>query len=150
MLARPGEAQMLSLRSCYSRSLSRAMRWMRGESPISPISVATLASLSDRAGERLILFDLRDLREIERNGFSIPGALLTFNIDLRAMVRWIPRDSTVVLFAEETIPPHDTRLRIPSRKLDMFALEGGLQLWWKTGLPLEPVALSDRKWVDNR
>lgn len=141
---------MLSLRSRYSSSLSRAMQWMRGASSIPPISVASLASLSNRAAESLLLFDLRDLREIERNGFSIPGALHTFNVDLRAMVRWIPRDSTVVLFAEETIPPHDSRLRIPSRKLKMFVLEGGLQSWWKTGLPLEPVALSDRKWVDNR
>jgi len=141
---------MLSLRSCYSSRLARAFQWMRGQSPISPISVASLASLSDRAGEGLILFDLRDLREIERNGFSIPGALHTFNINFCAMVRWIPRDSTVVLFAEDTIAPHDARLRVPSRKLKMFALEGGLQSWWKAGLPLEPVALNDRRWVDNR
>jgi len=141
---------MLSLRLSYSSSLARVLRWMRGESLIPSISVATLASLSDRAGESLILFDLRDLREIERNGFSIPGALLTFNIDLRALTRWIPRDSTVVLFVEETMPAHDARLRIPSRKLDLFVLEGGLQSWRNAGMPLEPVALSDRRWVDNR
>ena len=141
---------MLSLRSCYNNSLSRAMQWMRGESSVSPISAVSLASLSDRAGANLILFDLRELYEIERNCYSIPGALLTINIKLGALVRWVPRDSTVVLFAEETIPPHDSRLRLPSKKLKMFALEGGLQSWWRAGLPLEPVALTDRRWVDNR
>jgi hypothetical protein len=141
---------MSSLRSWYSSSVARAIQWMRGESPISPISVASLASLSDRAGESLILFDLRELCEIERNCYSIPGALLTININLGVMIRWVPRDSAVVLFAEDTIPPHDSRLRLPSKKLKMFALEGGLQSWRQTGLPLEPVALSDRRWVDNR
>jgi len=141
---------MLSLRSSYGKSLARAIQWMHGESPVAPINAAWLASLSDRGGERLILFDLRELREIERNCYSIPGALLTVKIDLRAMIRWVPRDSAVVLFAEDTIPPHDSRLRLPSRKLRMFALDGGLQSWRRAGLPLEPVALSDQTWVDNR
>jgi len=141
---------MLSLRTAYSSSLARVMQWMRGGLPISTISAVSLASLSDRAGESLILFDLRELHEIERSGYSIPGALLTIHIDLRAMMRWVPRDSTVVLFAEDTIPQHDSRLRLPAKNLKMFALDGGLQSWCGAGLPLEPVALSDRKWVDNR
>lgn len=141
---------MLSLRTSYSNILARAIEWIRGESPVSPISAATLASFSDRAGESLILFDLRDVCEIERNCYSIPGALLTININLRAMVRWVPRKSTVVLFAEDTIPLNDSRLRLPSKKLKMFALDGGLQSWRRAGLPLESLALVDRRWVDNR
>ncbi len=141
---------MLWLRKYYSNSVACAECLLRGASRIAPINAISLASLSDSASESLILFDLRDLPEIERNSYSIPGALLTTNINLRAMIRWIPRDSTVVLFAEETIPPQDSRLRLPAKKLKMFALERGLKSWREAGLPLEPVALGDRRWVDNR
>lgn len=141
---------MWRLKHYYTGSLSRIARLVRGECRISPISVTSLASLSENADGNLILFDLRDIREIERHGYSIPGALLTTNVDLGAMVRWVPRDTTVVLFGEETIPAHDPRLRLPVLKLKIHALEGGLRSWWRAGLPLEPVALSDRRWVDNR
>jgi rhodanese-related sulfurtransferase len=136
--------------SFISNTIARAME-IAGCGPlVLPISASSLASLSDRTGEGLILLDVRDGHEIEDHSYSIPGALLTANVNLFALVRWIPRDSTVVLFATETIPAHDGRLRLPAKKLKVYALEGGLKSWRKAGLPLEPITLSDHRRVDNR
>lgn len=134
----------------FSNFLARALEMVGCGPLILPISAGALASLSDRAGESVILFDLRDWHELEKHSFSIPGALLTANVSLAAMARWIPRNSTVVLFAGETILEDDAWRRLRARRLKVYALNGGLQSWRRAGLPLEPVTLSDRRWVDNR
>lgn len=141
---------MSRFRNFFSNILAKAQEIVGCGPLILPISAAALASLSDRAGESLLLFDLRDWHEVEKHSFSIPGALLTANVSLAALARWIPRKSTVVLFATETIPEFDPPWRLPAKKLKVYALDGGLQSWRRAGLPLEPVTLSDRRWVDNR
>jgi rhodanese-related sulfurtransferase len=141
---------MLWLKNIYRRVLARALEMAGCGIQALPISAASLASLSDRAGENLILVDLRETHEIENRSFSIPGALITVNVSLPALIRWVPQGSTVVIFAAEAIPPLDRRLRVPAKKLKLYALDGGLQSWSNMGLPLEPVTLTDRRWVDNR
>jgi hypothetical protein len=100
---------MLWLKNIYRRVLARALEMAGCGIQALPISAASLASLSDRAGENLILVDLRETHEIENRSFSIPGALITVNVSLPALIRWS-----------------------------------------NMGLPLEPVTLTDRRWVDNR
>jgi rhodanese-related sulfurtransferase len=141
---------MLWLRNHFSNALAGAMRLMGCGTLALPIDPKSLASLSDRSGANLLLFDLREMEEIEKFSFSIPGALLTTNVNFATLFRWIPPASTVAVFASETIQPHDTRLRLQPKKLSLYSLDGGLRSWCKAGLPVEPVALSDRRWVDNR
>lgn len=141
---------MLWLRNYFSDALARAMRLAGCEALALPIEAASLASLSDRAGANLILFDLRELHEIEKFCFSIPGALLTTHMNFTAMLRWVPRPSTVAVFASDTIPSHDARLHVRTKNVTLYALDGGLRSWCKAGLPVESVTLSDRRWVDNR
>jgi hypothetical protein len=144
------EIQMLWLTEYWSSKIAKALGAIGWESRVDPISAAALASLADQNAGSLILFDLRASHEIEKCSYSIPGALLAIQADFTDLFRWVPRCSTVVLFAADTIPAHDARLRLPARKLPVYALEGGLQSWCKAGLPLEPLTLSDRRWVDNR
>ena len=134
----------------FSNALARVMGMAGCEVLAQPIDAASLASLSDRAGANLILFDLRELHEIEDFSYSIPGALLTTNVNFPLLVRWVPPASTVAVFASETLSRTDARLRLPARRMTLYALDGGLRSWCKAGLPVEPVALSDRRWVDNR
>ncbi|MGA9885264.1 MAG: hypothetical protein WBQ34_16235 [Candidatus Acidiferrales bacterium] len=134
---------------CWTNKLAGVLAALGFDDQVDLINAASLACLSDHS-EGLILLDLRGVHEIEKHTYSIPGALLTFNVDLAALVRWIPPNSTVVVFAAETIAAHDGRLRVSGRKLKVYSLEGGLQAWCESGLPLEPIALNDRRWVDNR
>lgn len=134
----------------WNSKLAGIMVALGFESRVDPINPTSLACLSDYLGEGLILLDLRGVHEIEKRTYSIPGALLTINVDLAALVRWIPPNSTVVMFAADTIAAHDGRCRVFGRGLKVYSLEGGLQAWCKAGLPVEPVALHDRRWVDNR
>ncbi|MGH9738123.1 MAG: rhodanese-like domain-containing protein [Candidatus Acidiferrales bacterium] len=137
-------------REGWSSKLVGVLVGLGFESRVDVINAASLARLSDQPGEGLILLDLRGVHEIEKHTYSIPGALLTINVELATLVRWIPPNSTVVMFADETIAAHDGRLRVAGRKLKVYSLEGGLQAWCESGLPIEPVALHDRRWVDNR
>lgn len=141
---------MLWFRNHFGNALSRAMRLLTCEALALPIDAATLASLSDRTGANLILFDLRELQEIEKFSYSIPGALLTTNTSFPTLIRWVPPASTIAVFASETVPSDDARLRLRMKKLKLYSLDGGLRSWCKAGLPVEPVTLSDRRWVDNR
>ncbi len=141
---------MLWPRNRFSNALSRAMGLLSYKALALPIDAASLASLSDRSGANLILFDLRELEEIEKFSFSIPGSLLTTHVSLSTLSRWVPPASTVAVFASETIPLHDARLRLRKKKFKLYSLDGGLRSWCKAGLPVEPVTLTDRRWVDNR
>jgi rhodanese-related sulfurtransferase len=115
---------------------------------ISLISAAELASCLMRAPDSLIVFDLRDYSEIESYPCAIRGALLTFNVNLNALVPWIPAETIVVLYGAADIPPHQT-LHLLSKGLRFVALEGGLRSWQVAGLPLEHLLLADRRPVDG-
>ena len=136
---------MSRFRSFLGNIFSKVLQVISCGPLVLPISAASLASLSHRDGENLIFLDLRDWQEIEKHSFSIPGALLTANVSLEALAKWIPRSSTIALFASETIAEDDVRLRLRAKKLKVYVLDGGLQSWRKAGLPLEAVTLSDRQ-----
>lgn len=141
---------MLWLKEYWSSKIAKALGALGWRNRVDSISAPSLASLSDEAGGNLIVFDLRDLHEIEKHSYSIPGALLTINVDFLALVRWMPRKTTLALYAADTIPADDSRLRLPGKQLEVYALSGGLQSWCKAGLPVEPIVLTDRRSVDNR
>ncbi|MGH9562924.1 MAG: rhodanese-like domain-containing protein [Terracidiphilus sp.] len=140
---------MLWLTEFWNSKIAKALGAVGWESRVELIDASSLASLSNHARGNLILLDVRDPHEIEKYSYSIQGALLTMHVDVSGLVQWIPRKSTVVLFAAETIPLNDARLHLPAQGLKVHALDGGLQAWCQAGLPLEPVVLSDRRWVDN-
>jgi hypothetical protein len=134
---------MLWFSNYFNNAFGRLMQMVGCKALAHPIDAVSLASLSDRTGANLILFDLRQLQEIEQFSYSIPGALLTTNVNFPVLVRWVPPASTVAVFASESIPSHDERLGLPARKMTLYALDGGLRSWCKAGLPVEPVTLSD-------
>ena len=81
---------------------------------------------------------------------TIPGALLTANVNFEELVPWIPPDTFVVLYATAEMPVRYAGIPLLSRELRFCSLEGGLRSWREAGLPLEQLILSDRKPVDNR
>jgi rhodanese-related sulfurtransferase len=117
---------------------------------ISQISAVELASLRLRAPDQLMIFDLRESGEIEEHSYTIPGALLTINVNFEALVPWIPPDTFVVLYATAEIPVRYAGIPLLSRELRFCSLEGGLRSWREAGLPLEQLILSDRRPVDSR
>lgn len=117
---------------------------------ISQICVAELASLRLRASDQLMIFDLRESGEIEQQSYTIPGALLTINVNFETLVPWIPPDTFVVLYATAEMPVRYAGIHLLSRELHFCSLEGGLRSWREAGLPLEQLILSDRRPVDNR
>jgi rhodanese-related sulfurtransferase len=134
---------------CKSRDGSVTQR-NRSELGIAQISAVELASLFVQAPDNVMIFDLREPNEVEEHPYGIPGALLTTNVNLQALISWIPPKTAVVLYATADIPPRYALLHLLSTKLRFYALEGGLRSWRKTGLPMEPFVLSDRRSVDNR
>jgi rhodanese-related sulfurtransferase len=113
------------------------------------ISVAELASFFTRAPDSLIVFDLRDYNEIEAYPSAIRGALLTCNVNLDALVPWIPPETIVVLYGAADIPPRQALFHLVSKGLRFVALEGGLRSWQEAGLPMEQLLLADRRPVDK-
>jgi len=107
------------------------------EPRISQICVAELASFRLRSPDQLMIFDLRESGEMEEHPYTILGALLTTNVNLHALVAWIPPETVVVLYVTSDLPPDFSSLHCPSRKLRFYALEGGLRSWREAGLPLE-------------
>ena len=120
------------------------------EPRISQICVAELASLRLRSPDQLMIFDLRESGEIEEHPYTIPGALLTFNVNFEALVPWIPPETFVVLCATAGTPARYAGIHLLSRELKFCWLEGGLQSWREAGLPQEQLALGDRRSVENR
>lgn len=120
------------------------------EPRISQISAVELASLCRRAPDQLMIFDLRESAEIEGHPYTIPGALLTSNVNFEALVPWIPPDTVIVLYATAGMPVRYACTHLLSRELRFCALEGGLRSWRETGLPLEQLVLVDRRPLDNR
>ena len=107
------------------------------ESCISQISAVELTSLRLRASDQHMIFDLWESGEMEEHPYTISGALLTTNVNLHALVPWIPPETVVVLYATSDLPAHFSSLHCPSRKLRFYALEGGLRSCREAGLPQE-------------
>jgi len=134
---------------CRARNRSRTQQ-KRSDPGISRIGAVELASLFVRAGDNLMIFDLRESAEIEAYPCAIQGALLTFNVNLHALIPWIPPETVVILYATSDIPAHYAFVHLLSRKLRIYALDGGLRSWREAGLPLEHVVFGDRRLSDNR
>jgi hypothetical protein len=81
---------------------------------------------------------------------TIPGALLTANVNFEELVPWIPPDTFVVLYATAEMPARYAGIHLLSRELRFCSLEGGLRSRRKASLPLERFILRDRRPVDNR
>ncbi len=113
------------------------------------MSAAELASFLARAPDSLMVFDLRDYNEIESYPCAIRGALLTFNVNLDALVPWIPPETIVVLYGAADIPPRQALFHLLSKGRRFVVLEGGLRSWQEAGLPLEQLLLADRRSVDG-
>jgi hypothetical protein len=115
---------------------------------IPQISVGELVTLCHRASNRLMIFDLREPAEIEGHPYTIPGALLTINVDLYELMRWIPQDTIVVLYSTVDTPAYYARIHLSSTKLRFYALEGGVRLWHDAGQRLERAVLNDWRSVN--
>lgn len=121
----------------------------RGESELSPISIVELVALFGRIPDSLMVFDLRDAAEIEKCPCAIPRALLTFNVNLEALVPWIPPETVVVLYGTVDIPARYALIHRRSPKVRFHGLRGGLQSWRKNGQPIEQVVVGDQRSVDG-
>ena len=119
------------------------------QSGIPLISALELASFAIRDPDALIDFDLRDYSEVEAYPYAIRGALLTFNVNLDALVPLIPPETIVILYGAVDIPARYAFLHLLSKKLSFRATEGGLQSWRAAGLPIEHLKLDDRRPVDG-
>jgi rhodanese-related sulfurtransferase len=109
------------------------------------ISAIELAAFCWSASDRLMVFDLRENSQIEEYPHAIPGALLTTHVNIATLIPWIPPKTIVVLYAAEDVPLRFAHLSAPPAEIKLYMLRGGLRSWWQSGLPLEDVALSDRK-----
>jgi hypothetical protein len=106
---------------------------------LSRLSAADLYSKLADLLEKPIIVDIRECREIETFPYIIPGALLTTNVSLSAMIPWIPPRSTVVVYAFDDIPDNCTPLGAIAHASRGYVLNGGLRAWHRAGLPLESV-----------
>ena len=142
---------MWKILEMFCRARDRAATQHKHSTPLIPqISVGELANLCHRSPNRLVIFDLRETVEIEAHPYTVPGALLTIDVDLYALIPWIPLNSIVVLYASVEIPAYYGHIHLPPTKLKFYALEGGLRFWRDAGQPLERAVLDDRRSVDNR
>lgn len=128
----------------------KATQGSRPDSRVSQIGAVELASLLVDAPDNVIIFDLRESAEIEAYPYAIRGALLTFNVNVDALVPWIPAGAVVILYATGNIPFRHACLHLLSETSSFYALEGGLRSWWKAGLALEDIVLGDRRSLENR
>lgn len=127
-----------------------ATQGSRPNSRVSQIGAVELACLLVDAPGNVILFDLREFSEIEAYPYTVGGALLTFNVNVDALVPWIPAGAVVILYATGNIPPRHACLHLLSETSSFYALKGGLRSWRKAGLALEDIVLGDRRSLDNR
>jgi rhodanese-related sulfurtransferase len=109
------------------------------------ISAMELAAFCWCAPDRLIVFDLREISEVEEYPHAIPGALLTTHVEISMLIPWVPPNTIVVLYAATDVPRRFAHLRVPEDEIKLYALRGGLRSWWQAGLPLEDFAENDRK-----
>lgn len=110
-------------------------------SGIVEISALDLSVLLKRLCSRLIVFDLRRRDEVEQYPYIIPGALLTTNVELPALILsgWLPPSTPLVLYATERIPQSCSRLHLLRNDLSFNVLTGGLRAWWDANLEMASV-----------
>jgi hypothetical protein len=72
----------------------------------------------------------RDISEITRS---------TANVDVRALIGWLPSRTWVVLYATDHIPKGLNHLPLLRSDLKFYAWSGGLRAWWRDDLELETV-----------
>ncbi len=109
--------------------------------PIVELNPRELALLYAHASDRLMIFDLRHSGEVARQPAIIPNALLTMNVDLLELMRWIPAETIVVFYAAEQIP-RDCAIPVAlSGETVTYVLKGGLRSWCEAGGPVDPVTL---------
>jgi rhodanese-related sulfurtransferase len=139
-----GEPMWGFLQTLWMARIGRTDQRKKRMPGISTISAAELASLFVRAPSRLMILDLRESAEIDGNPCAIPGALLTYKVNLQMLVPWIPPETTVILCSASDIPDRYSSLPVfHSKNPRFFALEGGLQSWHEAGLPTEQLNLRD-------
>jgi rhodanese-related sulfurtransferase len=103
------------------------------------ISALDLSALLEPPDSRLIVLDLRRRHEVEEYPYIIPGALLSTQVDLSALVSWLPPRTWVVLYAMDSIPKSCSRLRLLRDDLSFYVLDGGLRSWWRANLAMDSV-----------
>jgi rhodanese-related sulfurtransferase len=122
----------------------------RASAATAKISSVQLASLFWCAPHKLMVFDLRTLAEVEQCPQTIPGALLTTHVDISALIRWIPPETVVVLYAADDVPHRFAQLAVPLGEPRVRLLDGGLRSWWQEGLPMETVTLHEKQSHEKR
>jgi len=115
------------------------------ETAPSKLDPIQLVSLLWCASEKLMIFDLRALAEVEEYPRTIPGALLTTHVDMHMLIPWVPAETIVILYATEDVPRHFAQLLVSSDGPKVQLLDGGLRSWWQAGLPMETVNVSERQ-----
>ena len=105
------------------------------------ISAADLSTLLEPLCSKLIILDLRRQDEVEHYPYIIPGALLTTKVDAPALITWLPRRSSVVLYATDDMPRGYSRLHLLRNDLSFYVLSAGLRAWWTAGFAMERVSL---------
>jgi hypothetical protein len=105
------------------------------------ISAEHLSVLLEPLSSKLIILDLRPRDEVQRYPHMIPGALLTTEADLGALIAWMPSGMWVVLYATDRIPRSCSRLHPLRNDLSFYVLTDGLRAWWRAGLAMESVDL---------
>lgn len=103
------------------------------------IMAADLSVLLERLCDRLIVLDLRRRDELEEYPYIIPGALLTTEVDLPAVIGWLPPRTWLVLYAMDSIPKGCSGLHLLRDDLSFYVLSGGLRAWWSADLPMDLV-----------
>lgn len=117
----------------------RIFQGNRAAREISEITAAELSVLLEHISSSLIILDLRRRDDVDRYPYIIPGALLTANVDVRALIGWLPSRTWVVLYATDHIPKGLNHLPLLRSDLKFCALSGGLQAWWRDDLEMETV-----------
>ena len=105
------------------------------------ISADHLSVLMEPLSSKLMILDLRRRDEVEQYPRTVPGALLTTERDLPALIDWMPPCTWVVLYATDNIPKSCSRLNLLRSDLSFFVLSGGLRAWWRAGLAMQSVDL---------
>jgi len=113
------------------------------------IDPTELSALIAHFPERIMIFDLRDSRELKRFPYVIPDALLTANVNLFASISWIPSETIIVLYAEGEIRRDDPLLDLITSQTSVFVLRGGLQSWLEARLPAAQISQRDLPFVQN-
>ena len=103
------------------------------------ISAWDLSVLLKSLGGRLIVFDLRGPDEAEQYPYIIPGALLTTETELAALIGWLPPSTPIVLYAMDRIPQSCSQLGLLRNDLSFYTLIGGLRAWWDADLEMDSV-----------